>query len=950
MIGALARKFFGSANDRRVKGYQSRVNAINALEPEISALSDDALKARTAEFRQQLANGTTLDDILVPAFATVREAAKRTLGQRHFDVQLVGGMVLHEGDIAEMKTGEGKTLVATLAVYLNALAGKGVHVVTVNDYLARRDSEWMGQIYNFLGLTVGVIVHGLDDSERKQAYACDITYGTNNEYGFDYLRDNMKYRLEDMVQRGHFYAIVDEVDSILIDEARTPLIISGPLDDRSEFYNTIDTFFPQLDKTDYDVDEKQRTVTLTEAGMEKIETLLRDAGQLKGESLYDVENVSVVHHINQALRAHTLFQRDKDYIVRDGEVIIIDEFTGRMMPGRRYSEGLHQALEAKEHQPVQPENQTLASITFQNYFRMYEKLAGMTGTAATEADELFDIYKLEVVEIPTNVAVARLDEDDEVYRTQGEKYAAILAEVERANARLQPVLVGTASIEKSEVLAEYLKKHGYKQIDFGHENAMEKLYAAARAGKPAKLFAVLNARFHEQEAYIVAEAGVPGAITIATNMAGRGTDIKLGGSLEMRILHETSGITDEAEKAAKIERIKADVERFREIVLKAEDVVEIEPAKGSKTARTATRPGGLYIIGSERHESRRIDNQLRGRSGRQGDPGRSKFFLSLEDDLMRIFGSDRLDTMLTRLGLKEGEAIIHPWINKALEKAQQKVEARNFDIRKNLLKFDNVQNDQRKVIFDQRIDLMKDESVAETVADMRHAFVEDVVAKYVPEHVYAEQWDVAGLKEELNRVLGVDLPVDQWAKEEGIADEELLSRIEKHVDEHMAAKVAQWGPDVMRYVEKTILLQTLDHLWREHLIMLDHLRQVIGLRGYGQRDPLQEYKSEAFGLFEAMIAHLREAVTAQLMRVEIVPPEEQQPPLPPMEGHKFNPNTGEDEMAFAQANFAQASLVPATAAADRDPKNPASWGKVGRNEDCPCGSGKRYKHCHGRYA
>jgi preprotein translocase subunit SecA len=945
MIGALARKFFGSANDRRVKGYQSRVNAINAIEPELVALSDEALKARTAEFRQQLADGKALDDLLVPAFATVREAAKRTLGQRHFDVQLIGGMVLHEGDIAEMKTGEGKTLVATLAVYLNALAGKGVHVVTVNDYLAKRDSEWMGEIYGFLGMTTGVIVHGLDDAERKNSYACDITYGTNNEYGFDYLRDNMKYRLEDMVQRSHFYAIVDEVDSILIDEARTPLIISGPLDDRSEFYNTIDTFLPKLDKTDYDVDEKQRTVTLTEAGMEKIETLLRDAGQLKGESLYDIENVSVVHHINQALRAHSLFNRDKDYIVRDGEVVIIDEFTGRMMQGRRYSEGLHQALEAKEHVQVQPENQTLASITFQNYFRMYEKLAGMTGTALTEADELFDIYKLEVVEIPTNVNIARLDEDDEVYRTQNEKYAAILAEIERANARLQPVLVGTASIEKSEVIADYLKKHGYKQIDFGAESGMDKLYAAARAGKPAKLFAVLNARFHEQEAYIVAEAGVPGAITIATNMAGRGTDIKLGGSLEMRILHETADITDEAEKAAKIELIKADVERFRELVLKAEDEVEIEPVKGGKPAKTIKKPGGLYIIGSERHESRRIDNQLRGRSGRQGDPGRSKFFLSLEDDLMRIFGSDRLDSMLTRLGLKEGEAIIHPWINKALEKAQQKVEARNFDIRKNLLKFDNVQNDQRKVIFDQRIDLMKNDSVAETVADMRHAFVEDVVAKHVPEHAYAEQWDVAGLKEELKRVLDVDLPVEAWAKEEGIADEELLARIEKHVDEHMAAKVAQWGPDVMRYVEKTILLQTLDHLWREHLIMLDHLRQVIGLRGYGQRDPLQEYKSEAFSLFEAMIAHLREAVTAQLMRVEIVPPEEQQPALPPMEAHKLDPNTGEDEMAFAGA-----SLVPATAAADRDPNNPASWGKLGRNEDCPCNSGKKYKHCHGRYA
>ena len=671
MLGALARKFFGSSNDRRIKGYQSRVDAINALEPEIAALSDEALKARTAEFRKQIAEGKTLDDLLVPAFATVREAAKRTLGQRHFDVQLIGGMVLHEGDIAEMKTGEGKTLVATLPVYLNALAGNGVHVVTVNDYLAKRDAGWMGQIYSFLGMTTGVIVHGLDDTERQAAYACDITYGTNNEYGFDYLRDNMKYRLEDMVQRGHFFAIVDEVDSILIDEARTPLIISGPLDDRSEFYNTIDTYIPKLEKTtDFEVDEKQRTVTLTEAGMEKIENLLQAAGQLKGDSLYDVENVSVVHHINQALRAHSLFQRDKDYIVRDGEVVIIDEFTGRMMPGRRYSEGLHQALEAKEHQPVQPENQTLASITFQNYFRMYKKLAGMTGTAATEADELFDIYKLEVIEVPTNVPIARLDEDDEVYRTAEEKHRAILAEIELANKRMQPVLVGTASIEKSEVLGEYLAKNGYKQIDFGNPKALEKLYAAARAGKPAKLFAVLNARFHEQEAYIVAEAGVPGAITIATNMAGRGTDIKLGGSLEMRSQIETADITDEAEKQAKIEQIKADIERFREMVLKSEEVIEIEPAKGSKPAKTITKPGGLYIIGSERHESRRIDNQLRGRAGRQGDPGRTKFYLSLEDDLMRIFGSDRLDTMLTRLGLKEGEAIIHPWINKALEKAQ----------------------------------------------------------------------------------------------------------------------------------------------------------------------------------------------------------------------------------------------------------------------------------------
>jgi len=943
MIGALARKFFGTSNDRRIKAYQPRVDAINAMESEIAALSDDALKARTAEFRQQLADGKTLDDILIPAFATVREAAKRTLGQRHFDVQLIGGMVLHEGDISEMKTGEGKTLVATLPVYLNALAGKGVHVVTVNDYLAKRDAEWMGQVYSFLGLTTGIIVHGLDDGQRKASYACDITYGTNNEFGFDYLRDNMKYGLEYMVQRGHFFAIVDEVDSILIDEARTPLIISGPLDDRSDFYNTIDAYIPKLDKSDYDVDEKQRTVALTEAGMEKLENMLRDDGLLKGASLYDIENVSTVHHVNQGLRAHSLFTRDKDYIVRDGEVIIIDEFTGRMMPGRRYSEGLHQALEAKEHQPIQPENQTLASITFQNYFRMYEKLAGMTGTASTEADEFYDIYQLEVREIPTNVQVARLDEDDEVYRTANEKYAAILAEIERANARLQPVLVGTASIEKSETLAEYLKKNGYKQIDFADAKALEKLYAAARNNKPAKLFAVLNARFHEQEAYIVAEAGIPGAVTIATNMAGRGTDIKLGGSLDMRISLETAGITDESEKQTKIAAIKADVEKFRNIVLNAAEIVEIEPAKGSRAAKTVTKPGGLYIIGSERHESRRIDNQLRGRSGRQGDPGRSKFFLSLEDDLMRIFGSDRLDTMLQRLGLQEGEAIIHPWINKALEKAQQKVEARNFDIRKNLLKFDNVQNDQRKVIFEQRIDLMKEENVAETVSDMRHALIDDLITKHVPEQAYAEQWDVAGLKEELKRVLDLDLPVDEWAKEEGIADEEMLSRIEKLADERMAAKVAQWGPDVIRYVEKSILLQTLDHLWREHLLMLDHLRQVVGLRGYGQRDPLQEYKSEAFTLFENLIAHLREAVTAQMMRVEIVPPEERQPQLPQMEAHKLDPNTGEDEMAFANA-----SLVP-VGAEERDPNNQATWGKVGRNEDCPCGSGKKYKHCHGKY-
>jgi preprotein translocase subunit SecA len=801
-------------------------------------------------------------------------------------------------------------------------------------------------------------VHGLDDEQRKQAYDCDITYGTNNELGFDYLRDNMKYRLEDMVQRGHIYAIVDEVDSILVDEARTPLIISGPLDDRSDFYNTIDTFIPNLDKADFEVDEKQRTVTLTEAGMEKLEQRLRDAGLLKGDSLYDVENVSTVHHVNQALRAHKLFQRDKDYIVRNGEVVIIDEFTGRMMPGRRYSDGLHQALEAKEHQPIQPENQTLASITFQNYFRMYEKLAGMTGTAATEAEEFLDIYNLEVLEVPTNMPLARLDDDDEVYRTAEEKYRAVLAEIDRASQRFQPVLVGTASIEKSELLAGILLKNGYKQIDFNSPDALEKLYAAARSGKPGKQFAVLNARFHEQEAYIIAEAGVPGAITIATNMAGRGTDIKLGGNVDMRVAQETANIEDPAEKDKKVAEIKAEVERFREIVLKAEETIEIEPAKGGKPAKTMTRPGGLYIVGTERHESRRIDNQLRGRSGRQGDPGRSKFFLSLEDDLMRIFGSNKLDGMLQKLGLKENEAIIHPWINKALEKAQQKVEARNFDIRKNILKFDNVMNDQRKVIFEQRVDLMRDDAVAETVTDMRHDVVDILVAKHVPENAYPEQWDVAGLKEELNRVLGLDLPVDAWAKEEGIADEELIARVERKADEHMAAKVAQWGPDVLRYVEKSILLQTLDHLWREHLMMLDHLRNVIGLRSYGQRDPLNEYKSEAFTLFEDMTRNLREAVTAQLMRVEIVqqPAEPPPPTLPAMTAHHADPTTGEDELALAMAGaetLTRAGITggaSAAAVAARDPGNPASWGKVGRNENCPCGSGKKYKHCHGRYA
>ncbi len=931
MLGAVARKLFGSANDRRIKGYQPRVQEINALEPELSKLSDDELRARTAEFKKQLADGKTLDDILVPAFATVREAGKRVLGQRHFDVQLIGGMILHEGGIAEMKTGEGKTLVATLAVYLNALAGKGVHVVTVNDYLAKRDAEWMDQIYSFLGLTTGIIVHGLDDEERKKAYECDITYATNNELGFDYLRDNMKYRLEDMVQRGHVYAIVDEVDSILVDEARTPLIISGPLDDRSDFYNTIDKFIPRLDKTDYEVDEKQRTVHLTEAGMEKMEQWLRADELLKGDSLYDIENVSTVHHVNQGLRAHKLFQRDKDYIVRNGEVVIIDEFTGRMMPGRRYSEGLHQALEAKEHQPIQPENQTLASITFQNYFRMYDKLGGMTGTALTEADEFLDIYNLTVVEVPTNRPMIRDDQDDEVYRTNTEKYRSIIALLEDCKQRGQPVLVGTTSIEKSETLADMLRKEGWQSHDFTDPNAFAALYTGDEGAKKTKVFAILNARYHEQEAYIVSQAGVPGAITIATNMAGRGTDIQLGGNADMRIKQELVGVEGE-EREKRAEEIRDQVVRLKEKALAA---------------------GGMFVLGTERHESRRIDNQLRGRSGRQGDPGRSKFFLSLDDDLMRIFGSDKLEGMLTKLGLKEGEAIIHPWINKALEKAQQKVEARNFDLRKNILKYDDVANDQRKVIFDQRIDLMKDDNVSETVADMRHALIDEMVSKHIPENAYPEQWDTAGLQEAVKHILSLELPIQDWAKEEGIADDEVRERINKRADEHMAAKIAQYGPEVMGYVEKSILLQTLDHLWREHLVMLEHLRQVVGLRGYAQRDPLNEYKSEAFTLFEALIANMREGVTAQLMRVEVMqaPPEDQQQQLPYMEAHKIDPFTGEDEMAFADA-----TLSPAMAggngtqrAIDRDPNNPATWGKVGRNEVCPCGSGKKYKHCHGRF-
>jgi len=910
-LGGIARKIFGSSNDRRVKATRPRVAAINALEDETRALSDDELRARTAQFREQLANGANIDDLLVPAFAVAREGARRALGLRPFDVQLIGGMVLHDGGISEMRTGEGKTLVATLPVYLNALTGKGVHVVTVNDYLAKRDAEWMGRIYKFLGLTVGVIVHGMSDEERRVAYACDVTYATNNELGFDYLRDNMKYERAQMVQRPHHFAIVDEVDSILIDEARTPLIISGPLEDRSEMYNTVDAFIKTLLPVDYEVDEKQKTAIFTEEGTEKVENLLRDADLLKGESLYDVENVAMVHHVNNALKAHQLFQRDKDYIVKDGEIVIIDEFTGRMMPGRRYSEGLHQALEAKEHVQIQPENQTLASVTFQNYFRMYEKLAGMTGTASTEAEEFGNIYGLEVTEVPTNLPVQRIDEDDEVYRTVEEKYKAIVKEIREAHSRGQPTLVGTTSIEKSEHLAERLRKEGFKN------------------------FEVLNARHHEREASIVAQAGKPGAITIATNMAGRGTDIQLGGNAEMRIAEELADMPEGPDRAAREQAIRDDIAKLKEKALAA---------------------GGLYVLATERHESRRIDNQLRGRSGRQGDPGRSKFFLSLQDDLMRIFGSDRMDGMLQKLGLKEDEAIIHPWINKALEKAQKKVEARNFDIRKNLLKYDDVQNDQRKVVFSQRLELMDGENLSETVAEMRQDVIDDIVAKTIPENAYSEQWDAAGLKQEALQFLNLDLPVEDWVQEEGIGENDIRDRITERADAAAADRAERFGPEVMAYVERSVVLQTLDHLWREHLVNLEHLRSVVGFRGYAQRDPLNEYKSEAFELFQAMLGNLRQAVTAQLMRVELVREAADAPPLqaPETYGQHIDATTGENDFGDGNGDGGVAVAVledtRVVAPEDRDPKNPATWGKVGRNEACPCGSGKKYKHCHGAFA
>jgi len=926
-LAALARRIFGSPSDRHVKRFQGKVAQINALEAEYEKLSDEALRAKTAEFKERLAKGAKLDDLIAPAFATVREASKRVLGMRHFDVQLIGGMVLNDRSIAEMRTGEGKTLVATLAVYLNALTGEGVHVVTVNDYLARRDAAWMGQIYNFLGLTYGIIVHGLTDQERKAAYAADITYGTNNEFGFDYLRDNMKYTRAQMVQRGHAFAIVDEVDSILIDEARTPLIISGPSEDRSDLYIKIDELMPFIEEGDYELEEKHRSATFTDQGVEKLEAKLSELGLLKGSSLYDVENVALVHHANSALRAHKLFRKDKDYIVRNDEVVIIDEFSGRMMPGRRYSEGLHQALEAKERVKIQPENQTLASITFQNYFRLYKKLAGMTGTAATEAEEFADIYKLEVVTIPTNLPVQRKDDDDAIYRTADEKFDAIAELIKECHGRGQPVLVGTTSIEKSEMLADLLRKKGVGAMN------------------------VLNARHHEQEAFIVADAGLPGAITIATNMAGRGTDIQLGGNLEMRIQKEAEGL-EGAEREAKIEEIKRQIAADKAKALEA---------------------GGLMVIGTERHESRRIDNQLRGRSGRQGDPGHSAFFLSLQDDLMRIFPVESMDTMLGRLGLEAGESITHPWVSKAIERAQGKVEARNFDIRKNILKYDDVMNDQRKVIFEQRLEMMDADDVSETVIDMRHDVVENIVSKAVPPRSYPEQWNIEQLTAAARTYLNLDLPIADWAAEEGIDAEIVIERLKAAADAAAAAKEERTiaameaagasNPTVMRQVEKSILLQSIDGLWREHLVTLDHLSKVVGWRGIAQRDPLNEYKQEAYELFQSLLANLRELVTTQLSHVELQPRPVAPPPPPDLSRLRqthIDPTTGENDAesgvsgtvpgsGFAAGPFADGEDDAVDSDTSLRPIDPKLLVGVPRNAPCPCGSGKKFKHCHGAF-
>ena len=913
MLAGLAKAVFGSSNERYVKSLGKIVTAINGFEPTISAMTDAELAAQTGLFRERLAAGATLDDVLPEAFATVREAARRTLGQRHYDVQLIGGIVLHRGEIAEMRTGEGKTLVATLAVYLNALAGKGVHVVTVNDYLARRDADWMGQIYRFLGMTVGVIVPNIGDDARRAAYAADITYGTNNEFGFDFLRDNMKYERAQMVQRPFNFAIVDEVDSILIDEARTPLIISGPTDDKSDLYIAVDAIVKQLEPKDYEKDEKQRSIVLTEEGTERAERLLEAAGLLEGANLYDFENTLVVHHLNQALRANVMFKRDTDYIVKDGKVIIIDEFTGRMMDGRRWSDGLHQAAEAKEGVTIEPENQTLASITFQNYFRMYPKLAGMTGTAATEAAEFYDIYKINVVSIPTNVPVKRVDEEDEFYKSAEDKFGAIAKAIKEKADSGQPVLVGTVSIEKSELLSDYLNK----------------------ANVPHK---VLNARYHEQEAHIVAQAGRLGAVTVSTNMAGRGTDIQLGGNVEFRIADELADVPEGPERDAAIDRIKAEVAEEKAKVLAA---------------------GGLFVLGTERHESRRIDNQLRGRSGRQGDPGLSRFYLSLDDDLLRIFGPNTMFAKMMRSNLEDGEAIGSKWLSKAIETAQKKVEARNYEIRKQVVEYDDVMNDQRKVIYEQRADIMDAETVGDVVTDMRAETVNTIVGTACPPESYPEQWDIDGLRAQTRDVLGIEPDFDAWLAEDGVDPAMIEERLLAAADAAIEAKSATLPDDVWIQIEKSILLQSLDHHWKEHLATLDALRQVVHLRAYAQKTPINEYKQEAFALFERMLAAIREDVTKMLAHAQF-----QQTPMPELPQMPdifttthLDPLTGEDNSADIDAGtlglintrlppmqIAQPAMAAATALGD----DPAEWeGVVSRNAPCPCGSGRKYKHCHG---
>lgn len=908
MLLNFATKIFGSSNERQLKKMRTYVDKINALEAEYEPLSDDQIRAKTDEFRERLNNGETEDDILVEAFATVREAAKRSLALRPFDVQLIGGIALHKGIIAEMRTGEGKTLVATLPAYLNAISGKGVHVVTVNDYLAERDSNWMSAVYNFLGLSVGCITSDKRDLERREAYNSDITYGTNNEFGFDYLRDNMKFNLEEMVQRPYNFAIVDEVDSILIDEARTPLIISGPSESSPELYAQVDKLIPMLNEEDYELDEKMKSISFNDHGSEHIEELLKQHNMLSSENLYDAQNINIVHHANQALRAHKLFERDKDYIVKDGRVVLIDEFTGRMMDGRRFSDGLHQALEAREGVEIQQENQTLASITFQNFFRMYPKLSGMTGTALTEATEFMEIYKLGVLAIPTNVPVSRIDHDDEIYKSLPDKEIAILDRIKTAHEKKQPILVGTVSIEKSESLSKVLKKHKIK-----HQ--------------------VLNARYHEQEAYIVAQAGIPGAVTIATNMAGRGTDIKLGGNLDMRIEQEIPADLSEAKRAEKIAALEKEIAENEEFVKSV---------------------GGLLVIATERHESRRIDNQLRGRCGRQGDPGETIFYLSVEDDLMRIFSPEALENVLSNsaIGLRDGEALTHPWLSKALEKAQSRVERQNFEIRKNLLKFDDVMNDQRKIIYEQRRDIMDRDSVEDLVTDIRHEVIENIVNQSMPPGTYAEQWETDHLKTECIRLLGLELPIDEWAEEEGIANNEIMERIVEASDKKMNEKADKSGNDFFREIEKSFVLQTIDNAWKDHLLQLDHLRQGINLRAIGQRDPLNEFKTEAFAMFENMLVHMSENITQNLSIVEFNLDadtlqrmiEEYQDAQDAKTGRGIEGNAADGSPVAQPEQQKNATIVRPKF--DKD--DPTTWGKVPRNADCPCGSGKKYKHCHGK--